>query len=492
MYSENELKNDLIANLQSEENIPKSVIEKIKNSIFQFNDTNFFTHIEWNTYERNLVIFCSPNDKKEIDTYKKEIFTLCSKIHGTQDSFIIMSLEVIAKSNIISTDNTLTDEYISITSTITIDKANSYVKSGGFGSIYKYYDEIKEKTIAVKIYEPSVFQSSTSETMKKRFIREGKKLHNYSHPNIVKVYDYGFLGDDSAFITMEYISGLNVADYIEKNKPLNDNIINSLCYQYIDGMAYVHSKTDAHRDISYSNVMITESNEVKILDFGFSKNNDDTNYDTEYNDIIHKFALPNENYTLQTEVYCIGAILYTFITGELFNNYNHELINESSCDDCLKQITLKCLQIKPTERFKNATEIKDTLRNTNVIIPVSNFNLDEFRTTIVNTIKLHFQMNYNLNIKCTQKWFEDTFRKNIANSFFQTTINIKNILYQYPDTKKINYSSNISYDCNKTYYIDMFRFYDTLSDDFKQLFINNLHQIISEISIMDIDDLPFT
>ena len=65
-------------------------------------------------------------------------------------------------------------------------------------------DEEKEELIAVKIYEPSIFQNSSPEIMKKRFLREGKKLLSYSHPNVVKAFDYGFLGDESAYIKMEY------------------------------------------------------------------------------------------------------------------------------------------------------------------------------------------------------------------------------------------------------------------------------------------------
>lgn len=171
----------------------------------------------------------------------------------------------------------------------------------GFGTVYKYYDEEKEELIAVKIYEPSIFQNSSPEIMKKRFLREGKKLLSYSHPNVVKAFDYGFLGDESAYIKMEYISGDRLSDFVLSNKPLNPALIDTLCYQYIDAMSYIHSQTDMHRDISYSNVMVTKANEIKVLDFGFARNADDTNYDTEYKDIQRKFVIPNEKYTFRTE-----------------------------------------------------------------------------------------------------------------------------------------------------------------------------------------------
>lgn len=121
---------------------------------------------------------------------------------------------------------------------------------------------------------------------------------------------------------MEYISGERLSDYVLSNNPLNSTMIENLCYQYIDAMAYIHSQTDMHRDISYSNVMITNTNHIKVLDFDFARNIDDTNYDTEYKDIQRKFVIPNEKYTFRTEIYCIGAILFTLITGNTFDDYD--------------------------------------------------------------------------------------------------------------------------------------------------------------------------
>ena len=320
MYTAEELRQDIIANLNGNSDFSPLVMSILQNSKFQFNDTNYFTRVIWNTYERNLIIFCAPEDRSELEKYKDALYSLCSKVHGTQDDYLIMSLEIIAKRDILPASNAtaITDNTIIISTNIIIDRSEeNNIGHGGFGAVYKYYDEEKEEMIAVKIYEPSVFQISSPKIMKKRFLREGKKLISYSHPNVVKAFDYGFLGDDSAYIKMEYIPGSRLSDYVLSNKPLKPTLINNLCYQYIDAMAYVHSQTDMHRDISYSNVMVTNNNEIKVLDFGFARNAEDSNYDTEYKDIQRKFVLPNEKYTFKTEIYCMGAILYTLVTGNI-------------------------------------------------------------------------------------------------------------------------------------------------------------------------------
>lgn len=69
---------------------------------------------------------------------------------------------------------------------------------------------------------------------------------------------------------MAFISGHRLSEFVLQNDPLPKALKEKLCREYISGMAYVHSKTDMHRDISYSNVMVNSNNEIKILDFGFA------------------------------------------------------------------------------------------------------------------------------------------------------------------------------------------------------------------------------
>ncbi|SHO48695.1 protein kinase domain-containing protein [Anaerocolumna xylanovorans] len=91
-----------------------------------------------------------------------------------------------AKSSL-SSSSILTDEVIIILTDISIDRMNNQIGKGGFGKVYKYYDEQKEDVFAYKIYDPNIFQDSEPAIMKKRFLREGKKLLNYSHANVVKL-----------------------------------------------------------------------------------------------------------------------------------------------------------------------------------------------------------------------------------------------------------------------------------------------------------------
>ncbi len=496
MYTANDLKQDVLANVKGNHIFSPLCFQILQNTEFRFNDTTSYTRIVWNTYQRNLVIFCAPEDKAELEKYKKELYSLCNNVHGTQDDYIITSLEFFAKSNIPSTSSksTLSNELIIISNRNEIDRTNNFIDHGGFGEVYKYYDEDKEELVAYKIYQPSIFQKSSAEIMKKRFMREGKKLLSYSHPNIVKAYDYGFLGNESAYIKMEFISGNRLSDFVLQNSPLDKKLVENLCMQYIDAMSYIHTKTDLHRDISYSNVMITNDNEIKLLDFGFTRNSDDTNYDTIYNDINRKFVLPNEKYTSYTEVYCIGAILYTLITGKLFDDtFDIENLDSADCDDKLKEATKICLSEKAEQRFKNAYELKNFLFKETVPKGKTDFSLDKFRDIINRGVELHFSFGNMPTYDITKKWIEVDLKDIIESCTFQSTINLLTFLFKLPHLIKTIYQKNLSFDLDKSLFISMYDFYIALPDRMKPLFIKNICLIITEKSHADQleEELPF-
>lgn len=488
MYTPENLKQDLLANLKGDPSFSPKVANILSYSEFKFNDSNSFTRIQWNTYQRDLVIFCAPSDRIELEKYKNSLFSLCDKIHGTQDDYILMSLEIMAKSSL-STSSILTDEVIVIRTDISIDRTNNQIGKGGFGKVYQYYDEQKEEVFAYKIYEPNIFQDSEPAIMKKRFLREGKKLLNYSHTNVVKAFDYGFLGNASAYIKMEFISGQRLSDYVLQNSPLSKALKEKLCHEYISGMAYVHSKTDMHRDISYSNVMVNSNNEIKILDFGFSRNKDDSNYDTTYKDINRKFVLPNEPYTFQTEVFCIGAILYTIITNSIFDFSHINDLDLADCDQKLIDATKICLSENPDNRFAEAISLRDYVSSSPVYTIPKNFSLDEFRDLINRGIKIQFMPSCLPKIEDIKQWIEHSLNELIESHAFLSTINLINFIEMLPNVREINQLINSSYMINKELFKSILDFYTTANDVTRNLFLKGILTIILESS--DDFELPF-
>lgn len=392
MYSEQDFKGELLINLETEPEFSKDLINALKNSEFEFKDSHNFSRRGWNTYTRVLKIFCHSEDKLTIDGAKNELMKYVDRLHGRRDDFYIMDLIIFIRQSLEETK--ITESEIIITNKVTIDKKADYIGSGGFALIYKKDDAQTGMEYAYKILDPSPFQGSEPKIMKKRFLREAKKLLSYSHENIVHAYDFGFLPDDSAFIKMEYIDGDNLFEYIAKSF-LSENDKELLVTQYISAMAYLHEKSDMHRDISYSNIMVTNDNKIKVLDFGFSKNNEDTVYDTVYASIVQKFAPPDSEYTIQTEIYCIGAVMYTIFAGKTFHNSITNQIDELLCEKKYKTALSKCLEINPEHRFQNAMELKNNLNESKISESTNNksankFSLDRFKEAVENIISIEF------------------------------------------------------------------------------------------------------
>lgn len=494
MYTADDLKKDLLVNIKDNPAYDSKLYNILSDCQFQFNDSGEFTRIVWNTFKRDLIIFCAGENRAILDKVQKDLFQLCDKIHGKKDDFLLMSLEIIAKSDLSKTK--LTDTIIQIKNEIVIDRTSeNELGHGGFGKVYKYYDENTQEMYAYKIYEPSVFQESSPEIMKKRFIREGKKLLHYSHENVVKAYEFGFLGDESAYIKLEHITGKKLIDYLHENT-LNQDAKEKLCMQYISAMAYVHGKSDMHRDISYSNVMVDMSGNIKVLDFGFARGNDDTNYDTVFKDISHKFAPEGEEYSILTEVYCIGAILFSIVTNGSFDRSKLNDLNNYDGNPLLIKVIQKCLSINPQNRYKDAIELRNILisderaHEATSEKPISEFSLDYFRDMIAE-IKMYFTINHLPDFDIVKIWIERDLKDIIESHVFLSKISLITFIKKLPYLDQYVLLGNARIEYDKEPFQNMYNFYTQLPENMKSIFVKNILIVILENSFENNDIMPF-
>ena len=237
--------------------------------------------------------------------------------------------------------------------------------------------------------------------------------------------------------------------------------------------------------------MVTNNNQIKILDFGFARNPDDTNYDTELYDIQHKFAIPSETYSKYTEIYCIGAILYTLVSGHTFDDYNEVYLASAKCNERLKEAIKICLQTKPTNRFEDATKLKNYIYETSHTKAKKSFSLDFFKDYLKRGGTLHFCIDKYPSVDDIKIWLEVEYRNLIKCSTFQSTINLITLLMKIPGAKNYTYYKNQNYDISKEPFEELLSFYDELNDDIKTIFVQNIHLIIIEVSKDDDCDLPF-
>ena len=138
---------------------------------------------------------------------------------------------------------------------------------GGMGDVFVAEDTRLERRVALKLPRPEVAESRDR---RERFQREAKAAAALNHPNIVHVYSVEEY-DGLLFIAMELVQGRSLRELLSAGAPLAISKTLVFASQMAEGLACAHAAGVLHRDLKPGNVMITDDDRVKILDFGLAK-----------------------------------------------------------------------------------------------------------------------------------------------------------------------------------------------------------------------------
>ncbi|MEM9570738.1 MAG: serine/threonine-protein kinase [Pseudomonadota bacterium] len=141
------------------------------------------------------------------------------------------------------------------------------IGQGGMGAVYKGQRDTGDfdHVAAIKVIRPGLL----SETLRERFQRERQTLANLNHPGIANLFDGGTLEDGSPYFVMELVEGISLGQWIEEQPRAPETILD--CFEGIcDAVAYAHQHLIVHRDLTPSNVLISDTG-MKLIDFGIAK-----------------------------------------------------------------------------------------------------------------------------------------------------------------------------------------------------------------------------
>jgi tetratricopeptide (TPR) repeat protein/tRNA A-37 threonylcarbamoyl transferase component Bud32 len=243
---------------------------------------------------------------------------------------------------------------------------------GGMGVVYKAEDIKLKRTVALKFIKPEAAQT---EDRKTRFFNEAQAVASLSHHNINTIYEIDE-AEGQVFIAMEFIDGKSLKDMIKK-EPLKINQMIRIAEQIAEGLQEAHEKGIIHRDIKSSNVMLTEKNHVKIMDFGLARivgSTRITKTATAVGTVTYMSPeqAHGEMVDFRSDLWSFGIILYEMITGRLpFDGEQDQLVLYSILNKDpkpisglrsqipleLERIVEKCLEKKPSERYQSAKDI---------------------------------------------------------------------------------------------------------------------------------------
>ncbi len=189
---------------------------------------------------------------------------------------------------------------------------------GGMAVVYKAYDTRLERNVAIKIIMP--YRQHTEKFLQ-RFQREARALAKLSHPNILKIFDYGE-HDDTPYLVMEYIQGGTLSQKLT-GKPMDWQTSARLLAQVARALESAHQQSIIHRDVKPANILISNDRELLLSDFGIAKliAGDEETVDLTGSGVgigTPQYMAPEQGFGSSDErsdVYSLGVIYYEMVTG---------------------------------------------------------------------------------------------------------------------------------------------------------------------------------
>jgi serine/threonine-protein kinase len=253
---------------------------------------------------------------------------------------------------------------------------------GGMATVYKAYDTRLERDVAVKVIRTDLFGSAVLAKILKRFEREARTLAKLSHPNIVKLHDFGE-HDGSPYLVLEYLPGGTLKERIKRGALSWEDAVR-LLIPIADALAYAHRHDTIHRDVKPANILLTENGSPMLTDFGIGKILETEETMTGLTGTGMGIGTPEymapEQWTgaasPQSDQYALGVVMYELLTGRrpyeaetpaaILLKQAHDPLPRpgkfaKDLPPALDRIFIKALAKDPQDRFKDMSTFKAAL-----------------------------------------------------------------------------------------------------------------------------------
>ena len=265
-----------------------------------------------------------------------------------------------------------------------LDRYAPYRKlgKGAAGSVYLCKDRLLKKRVAVKVL------NHLSPEQLVAFQREAKSTSQLSHPNIVKVMDFGVSDGATPYMVLDFIDGINLDSVIVSDGPLKLEYALTVFEQLCDALAYAHQRGLMHRDLKPSNIIVvpattTSPASVHLIDFGvgaFKKEVVDPK-DSQSKTVVGTPAYMSPDqaagnpYDARSEIYSLGCVMFESLTGQLpfeadtplatISMHAHtpapalaDVIESIDFPESVENLVATCLKKLPEDRFQNVDALK--------------------------------------------------------------------------------------------------------------------------------------
>jgi eukaryotic-like serine/threonine-protein kinase len=206
-------------------------------------------------------------------------------------------------------------------------KIEGKIGQGGMGAVYRAWDTLLRRQVAIKILEAGSGQSGEKRA---RFLMEARAVAALNHPNIVTIYEIG-QSEAVDYIAMEFVPGRTLHALIQAGPPMVLDEVLGSAIQVADAVAAAHAAGITHRDLKPANIMVSDRGRLKVLDFGIAKRTDQVEETEDTRTLMeartqrgHAVGTPHYMSPEQaqgkpvdgrSDIFAFGAILYEMLTG---------------------------------------------------------------------------------------------------------------------------------------------------------------------------------
>jgi serine/threonine protein kinase len=194
---------------------------------------------------------------------------------------------------------------------------------GAYSTVYAATQEPMGRAVALKV----AGGSTDDPVLRARFTREARFLAAIDHPNVVRVYELGWLESGPAAIAMERLNGETLQQRIEHVGPMDVGSAVAILRPLLDALTEVHARSFVHRDLKPANVMLTGPRHApvpKLLDFGIGKDLADNEQLTATGKFVGTPAYlapeqmkPKAAVDARADLYTVGVLLFQMLTGKM-------------------------------------------------------------------------------------------------------------------------------------------------------------------------------